>query len=58
VDDFGSAQSDFWLAQSWQPTRLTVRRLISGWEDAAGQGDDSTALANFQQTAALDPTGF
>ena len=59
LDDFGSAQSDFWLAQSLA-TNPTDRAAAYFWlgKTAAAQGDDSTALANFQQTAALDPTGF
>jgi soluble lytic murein transglycosylase len=59
VDDFGSAQSDFWLAQSLA-TNQTDRAGAYFWlgKTAAAQGDDQTALANFQQTAALDPTGY
>jgi soluble lytic murein transglycosylase len=59
LKDYGSAQSDFWLAQSLA-TNPTDRAAAYFWlgKTAAAGGDDPTALANFQQTAALDPTGF
>jgi soluble lytic murein transglycosylase len=59
LGDYGAAQSDFWLAQSLA-TDQTERAAAYFWlgKTAAAQGDDSTALANFQQTAALDPTGY
>ena len=59
IQDYGSAQTDFWLAQSLA-TNQTDRSAAYFWlgKNAAAQGDDQTALANFQQTANFDPTGY
>jgi len=59
LKDYGSAQTDFWRAQSLA-TNQTDRAAAYFWlgKTAAAQGDDQTALANFQQTAAFDPTGY
>ena len=59
LHDYASAQTDFWRAQSLAMSQ-SERSEAYFWlgKAAAAQGDDSTAQANFQQTVALDPTGY
>jgi soluble lytic murein transglycosylase len=59
LQDYASAQTDFWRAQSLAMSQ-SERAAAYFWlgKVAAAQGDDVTAQANFQQAATLDPTGY
>ena len=59
TQDYASAQTDFWRAQSLAMSQ-SERAAAYFWlgKVAAAQGDDVTAQANFQQAATLDPTGY
>lgn len=59
MGDYDSAETDFWRAQSTAMNEYE-RAAAYFWlgKTSAAKGDDGTAMANFQQAAALDPTGY
>jgi soluble lytic murein transglycosylase len=57
--DYAGAQAVFWRAQSLATTQFDrTGALFWIGKTYAAQGDDATALATWQQTAAMDPTGY